>query len=74
MPLEKLPLARFKPSNTLGRAQENIHHHYDVGNKFYQLWLDSEMQYTCAYFPEPEMTLEEAQQAKMDHVCRKLQL
>ena len=74
MPLEKLPLARFKPSNTLGRAQENIHHHYDVGNKFYQLWLDSEMQYTCAYFPEPEMTLEEAQHAKMDHVCRKLQL
>ena len=74
MPFKKLPLARFRPSNTLGRAQENIHHHYDVGNKFYQIWLDSEMQYTCAYFPEPEMTLEEAQQAKMDHVCRKLQL
>jgi cyclopropane-fatty-acyl-phospholipid synthase len=73
-PFEKLPLTRFRPTNTLGRAQENIHHHYDVGNDFYRLWLDDEMQYTCAYFPYPDMTLEAAQQAKMDHVCRKLQL
>jgi len=73
-PFEKLSLARVRPSNTLGRAQENIHHHYDIGNEFYQLWLDTEMQYTCAYFPYQDMTLEEAQQAKMDHVCRKLQL
>ncbi len=56
-------------------ARENIHHHYDLGNDFYQLWLDSEaMQYTCAYFETPELTLEEAQRAKMEHVCRKLQL
>ena len=62
-PFEKLPLARFRPSNTLGRAQQNIHHHYDIGNEFYQIWLDTEMQYTCAYFPYQDMTLEEAQQA-----------
>ncbi len=61
--------------NTFRRAADNIHHHYDIGNDFYRLWLDLDaMQYTCAYFPDPVMTLEEAQRAKMDHVCRKLQL
>ena len=60
--------------NTLERSRDHIHHHYDIGNDFYRLWLDQEMQYTCAYFPERGMTLEAAQQAKLDHVCRKLQL
>ncbi len=63
-----------RPNHTQSHAQENIHHHYDVGNTFYKLWLDQEMQYTCGYFSDPELTLEQAQQAKMDHVCRKLQL
>jgi len=49
-------------------------HHYDVSNEFYELWLDERMLYTCAYFPTPEASLEEAQVAKMDHVCRKLAL
>lgn len=60
--------------NTLDGSRENIHHHYDLGNDFYKLWLDSEMVYTCAYFASASMSLEEAQVAKMDHVCRKLQL
>jgi len=61
--------------NTLDRAKHNIYHHYDLSNDFYQKWLDTEaMQYTCAYFPDPEMTLEQAQVAKLHHVCRKLQL
>jgi len=61
--------------NTLHRAADNIHHHYDIGNDFYRLWLDgAAMQYTCAYYPEPGMELEAAQVAKMRHVCRKLQL
>jgi len=60
---------------SLSRALANIHHHYDLGNDFYELWLDREaLQYTCAYFPDSEMTLEQAQRAKMDHVCRKLWL
>jgi cyclopropane-fatty-acyl-phospholipid synthase len=59
---------------TLRAAKKNIHHHYDVGNDFYALWLDQQMAYTCAYFPHPEATLEEAQFAKFDHVCRKLRL
>jgi cyclopropane-fatty-acyl-phospholipid synthase len=56
-------------------ARKNIHHHYDLGNEFYALWLDKPaMQYTCAYFEQPDYTLEQAQQSKMEHVCRKLRL
>lgn len=61
-------------SDSPARARENIHHHYDVGNDFYRLWLDSQLLYTCAYFPTPDTSLEQAQVAKMDHVCRKLRL
>jgi cyclopropane-fatty-acyl-phospholipid synthase len=55
-------------------AMHHAQHHYEVGNEFYQLWLDQRMVYTCAYFPSPEDGLEEAQLAKLDHVCRKLAL
>ncbi len=59
----------------LSESKRNIHHHYDIGNDFYKLWLDREaLQYTCAYYAEQSMTIEQAQQAKMHHVCRKLQL
>jgi len=60
--------------NTLSASRDNIHHHYDIGNDFYSLWLGSTMAYTCAYYPTPAATLDEAQTAKMDHVCRKLRL
>ena len=60
--------------NSLSGSRKNIHQHYDIGNDFYRLWLDERMQYTCAYFPTPAATLEEAQTAKMDHVCKKLML
>ena len=60
--------------NSLAESRRNIHHHYDIGNDFYQLWLDKEMLYTCAYFPGPADSLEDAQIAKMDLICRKLQL
>ena len=60
--------------NTRAGSRSNVHHHYDLGNDFYRLWLDEEMVYTCAYYPHESATLEEAQRAKMDHVCRKLQL
>lgn len=66
-------LHRSRP-NSLDGARANIHQHYDVGNDFYQLWLDEHLVYTCAYFPAPALALEAAQTAKMDHVCRKLQL
>lgn len=60
--------------NSLQGSRRNIQHHYDIGNNFYRLWLDREMQYTCAYFPAPDLSIEQAQQEKMHHVCRKLQL
>ena len=61
-------------SNGMEAAKENVHQHYDLGNDFYRLWLDREMVYTCAYFPTPEHGLDAAQTAKMDLVCRKLEL
>ncbi|MFV3290657.1 C17 cyclopropane fatty acid synthase CfaB [Pseudomonas sp. NY11955] len=53
---------------------EAISYHYDVSNAFYQLWLDQDMAYSCAYFREPDNTLDQAQQDKFDHLCRKLRL
>lgn len=64
----------WRSANSESAARENVHHHYDLGNDFYRYWLDAEMQYTCAYFPAPDWTLEKAQIAKMDLVCRKLRL
>jgi cyclopropane-fatty-acyl-phospholipid synthase len=67
-------LLRAIRGNTLTRSKDNVHHHYDLGNEFYKLWLDELMVYTCAYYAHPDLTLAEAQVAKLDHVCRKLQL
>jgi cyclopropane-fatty-acyl-phospholipid synthase len=57
--------------------QENraaIAFHYDVSNDFYALWLDPAMVYSCAYFEQPELSLAQAQEAKLEHICRKLRL
>lgn len=61
-------------ANTLAGSKRNIAAHYDLSNEFYALWLDQEMQYTCAYFAHADDTLEQAQRRKMDLVCRKLDL
>lgn len=61
-------------ANTLSRSRQNVHHHYDLGNAFYERWLDRRMLYTCAYFADERMSLDEAQYAKLDLVCRKLRL
>ncbi len=66
-------LARLRDNSEVD-SRRNIHHHYDLGNDFYRLWLDEQLLYTCAYFPSPADDLETAQIAKMDHVCRKLVL
>jgi cyclopropane-fatty-acyl-phospholipid synthase len=68
------PWSRLQRPNSLRAARDNVHRHYDLGNDFYRLWLDRQMVYTCAYFPAPDCTLEEAQMAKMDRICRKLAL
>lgn len=54
--------------------QDYIQFHYDVGNEFYQLFLDSEMQYSCGYFKDWNNSLAQAQQDKLDLICRKLRL
>ena len=52
----------------------NIAHHYDVSNAFYRIWLDQRMVYSCAYFQDDAQSLDDAQVAKLDHICRKLRL
>ena len=69
-----------KPPNLSGelhsreRDRQAIHFHYDVGNAFYTLWLDRQMQYSCGYFPIGAEDLETAQTRKIEHICRKLRL
>jgi len=65
---------RRRRSRSERGARSNVHHHYDLGNDFYALWLDEVMSYTCAYFPTQTTSLEEAQRAKHEHVARKLWL
>ncbi len=74
MPGRFLNWLRPASSNSLQRSRQNIHHHYDIGNDFYRLWLDDQMVYTCAYFANRDFSLEQAQVAKLEHVCRKLRL
>lgn len=57
-----------------GEDRSAIQHHYDVGNPFYALWLDAQMVYSCAYFRSSDESIDVAQAAKLEHVCRKLQL
>ena len=64
----------YAQRNSRRGSRKNIHRHYDLAPDFYRLWLDPQLVYTCAYFPGPNVTLEDAQVAKMDYVCRKLQL
>jgi cyclopropane-fatty-acyl-phospholipid synthase len=54
--------------------RDAIQFHYDVSNEFYRLWLDRAMIYSCAYFEEADYSLDDAQQAKLEHICRKLLL
>lgn len=68
-------LRRWHQANSIGRAAANASHHYDLSTEMYRLFLDEQMQYTCAYYRDPEHdTLEEAQRNKMVHVTSKLQL
>lgn len=60
--------------HTVRRDSEAVRYHYDVGNDFYSLWLDGNMQYSCGYFCDPAADLDAAQRAKIAHICRKLRL
>ena len=60
--------------NLIGKSKENVAHHYDISNKFYDLFLDEKRQYSCAYFKNEDDTLEVAQNNKIDHIIKKLNL
>lgn len=74
--LEPIPLAASLRGrrHTAVRDKDAIQYHYDVSNEFYQLWLDQRMVYSCAYFASGDETLDEAQEAKLELICRKLRL
>jgi len=67
-------LFRLGRMHSKARDAHVVRFHYDVGNDFYSLWLDRQMVYSCAYFARGDETLDEAQTAKLDLVCRKLRL
>jgi len=67
-------LKRFQQANPVGKAQQNVAHHYDLGNAFYELFLDPELFYSCAYFRSEHDTLEQAQRNKCRLIAAKLDL
>lgn len=70
----RILLRRFSQLNRISRARKNVAHHYDLSGKLYDLFLDSDRQYSCAYFTDSKVTLEEAQSAKKRHIAAKLRL
>jgi cyclopropane-fatty-acyl-phospholipid synthase len=66
--------AHWLHRNTRAGSRRNISAHYDLGNDFFELFLDETMMYSCALFERPEMTLAEASVAKLEAICRKLDL
>lgn len=60
--------------NVRRNQAKQVQHHYDIGNDFYQLWLDESLTYSCAYFQTPDDSLEAAQQQKIDYLLKKLHL
>lgn len=65
-------LKRFFRRNDPTRSRRNVAHHYDVGNQLYELFLDRDLQYSCAYFTDPSNSLEQAQEDKKAHIAAKL--
>ncbi len=66
MPLQQI--------NQLVNSKNNVAHHYDINEDLYKLFLDKDMQYSCAYFHNPNISLEQAQKDKKEHIIRKLQI
>ena len=65
---------RLQQANPAPRARRNVAHHYDLSDALYALFLDDDRQYSCAYFPQPELSLGDAQRAKQRHIAAKLRL
>ena len=67
-------IRKFHQRNKMTASRKNVQHHYDLSNEFYRLFLDEDLNYSCAYFQNSDMTLEQAQTAKKRHIASKLQL
>ena len=67
-------IRRFVQNNTPVRAHRNVAHHYDLNGALYELFLDADRHYSCAYYPDGDETLEEAQAKKLRHIAVKLRL
>jgi cyclopropane-fatty-acyl-phospholipid synthase len=67
-------LRRVRQRNTVLGARRNVAHHYDLSHTLFEAFLDQDLQYSCAYFPAPGISLDEAQRAKKDHIAAKLLL
>lgn len=70
----RVAFRRLHQMNTAARSRRNVQRHYDLSGEIYKLFLDTDMQYSCAYFERPDMTLEEAQLAKKRHIAAKLRV
>jgi len=62
----------FQQANARAQSRRNVAHHYDLSGELYRRFLDADMQYSCAYFTDPDMSLEEAQVAKKRHIAAKM--
>ncbi len=71
---KRFPARMRGERHSIDRDHQAIAYHYDVSNDFYSLWLDKNMVYSCAYFLDPEDSLDHAQESKLDYICRKLRL
>ncbi len=71
---KRIPARMRGERHSIDRDHQAIAYHYDVSNDFYSLWLDKNMVYSCAYFLDPEDSLDHAQESKLDYICRKLRL
>jgi cyclopropane-fatty-acyl-phospholipid synthase len=70
----RLKVRPLQQWNTERRAKRNVERHYDLSGELYKLFLDDDMQYSCAYYERPDMSLEEAQLAKKRHIAAKLKI
>ena len=70
--VKKAVKRRVQTINNRIASRRNVAHHYDISNDLYERFLDADMQYSCAYFADPKMTLEQAQAAKKAHIAQKL--
>ncbi len=67
-------IRKYHQRNEAESSRNNVHHHYDLSNEFYRLFLDDDLNYSCAYYRNDSMTLEQAQKAKQKHIACKLML